>query len=1468
MAKDTRTFVAGRMNKVVDQRLLPEGEYVDAMNVRMGDTEKSEVGVIENTKGNIPLSTLRYIDGTQLSLNARCIGAIEDSANETIYWFVHDDSFFGQDDQLHILDMIVSLNINTNALTYHVISIGDINNRPILNFNSGYLITGVNKIEDLLFFTDDYNPPRVINVTRNYPNPISYVDQITAESILVIKKPPMESPVIQLIRTAGSSNYMDTRFICFAYRYKYADGEYSATSQWSEPAFSPKQFNFSINSLLNEGMENFYNAAIINYNSGSELVVAVELLFKQSNNNVIKVIEVIDKADLGDDQIYQYTFSNSKIFTILPDSELLRLYDNVPRFAKAQTIMGNRLMYGNYVEGYNLIDKNGQDVLFDYSTTLISEPVGEESLLYIPGSGDYNLEGKAASVPNASVYVDLSNVDLIAGSSLNISFTFVHYSFVGTNVPTQTTDTTRVSFTFVLPTSYNSPYEMVNSTEFINAVGYGSLFFGNIEPMATSCDGITFTDQINCLTPTNLTNATTTYTKQYSGVNVNFFTRNYGCAILSDPGTNVIGLQVIGTLYKDDASANTVAEFYTINFAEITYQKIASPSSLHSNRGYEVGIVYMDDFNRASTALVSKNNTEHIPCGYSIYQNSIQVNIPVSQRAPNWASRYKFVIKPDEAGYETIYSNIFFIDKDTNDAYFLLEGENARKVEDGDRFIVKRDSDGPTSACIYATVLEKKSQQSAFITTVSGAVPPTGVYMKINPSSFSAVQDPNSIIAYGRQGGYVDAARTCPVFYYPMSYPTPDGGGMYTDYDVPAGSRIVINILFDRGGRGCSCEKRRYELNKSLTASSNYANMEDWFLGDNVQAILGDGDWQGSCGAAAPANVFQTGHGAPSCALDTNYYRFNRDANNRLYFQGSGTWACSGAGTAGRRSFAYATITVYRADSLFIFETEPADALPDVFFENDLSFAIDEDGNHMGNVQDQDINMGVPAIVNTGFYNCFSFGNGAESYKIRDSIVGRQFDLGQRVTSVSAQQYKEASRFSDITYSGIYNPESNINKLNEFNLGLLDYKHLEASFGDIYLMDGRETDVLVLQEDKISYVLAGKNLLSDAAAGSAITSVPEVLGTQIARTEKYGISFNPESYVQWGFNRFFTDAKRGAVIQLMGTSYANDDLGVISDANMRTWFRDEFNNSFNTQKLGGFDPYMNEYVLSSNTINIPAKVQCIACGVTQNLKVSGNTLFEYCVNLGSAVGDSNISWVVEGEDSVFRIFVTYDGNEFESEPQTGSGSFSFSKNSIAEQTAIIGINNNQGASLDISITVDCPEPEIVNVVQVVVTNDSDSGDTVHAEYRYTSGIFVSPLQSNLVTFASGTTNPLVSRYNITTGAAGTGGFPIAGSTLTIQSNQIPPDTFVFNPALDKFRYLRSNTLYNNNAIDISTLLASSTLVTGVIGSGTLYSGDFTVPSTGSGSYIYLIWDFRKSYPLSLCYSDESNTDACCNCDVF
>ena len=50
MANIVRNFVQGRMNKSLDERLVPNGEYIDAKNIRLGSTEASEIGSVETAR--------------------------------------------------------------------------------------------------------------------------------------------------------------------------------------------------------------------------------------------------------------------------------------------------------------------------------------------------------------------------------------------------------------------------------------------------------------------------------------------------------------------------------------------------------------------------------------------------------------------------------------------------------------------------------------------------------------------------------------------------------------------------------------------------------------------------------------------------------------------------------------------------------------------------------------------------------------------------------------------------------------------------------------------------------------------------------------------------------------------------------------------------------------------------------------------------------------------------------------------------------------------------------------------------------------------------------------------------------------------------------------------------------------------------------------------------------------------------
>ena len=520
-------------------------------------------------------------------------------------------------------------------------------------------------------------------------------------------------------------------------------------------------------------------------------------------------------------------------------------------------------------------------------------------------------------------------------------------------------------------------------------------------------------------------------------------------------------------------------------------------------------------------------------------------------------------------------------------------------------------------------------------------------------------------------------------------------------------------------------------------------------------------------------------------------------------------------------------------------------------------------GEHEGNLQNQNFSLDQPAIIQTEFFNCYAFGNGAESFKIQDSVIGKELVLGNRATTTDSKVYGEERRFSDITYSGVFNPESNINKLNEFNGGLLNFKKLETSFGPIRKLFARETDVLSLQEDKISYVLAGKNLLSDAAGGNALTSVPEVLGTQIARIEEFGISNNAESFAEWGADKYFTDAKRGVVINLKGSSAQNEQLQVISSSGMRSWFRDLFNETFTTQKLGGFDPYMNEFVLSSNRIQTPTVEECKNCGITESFVIK-DVGYQYCYNVGELVGTVDVNYSVElPVTGTFEVIALYNGVVTTTGSVSTSGVLTFTKDNILVNEVLISIIPTN--DIDVSLTVGCPVGETVTIVLVSINNDADGGKTIHNEYRWTDSTFQSPLHSSGVTFLSGP-SPIVSLYETITGPQGGGVIPSDNATITIISDKKSTDTYDFNINSDNFRYIRTNILYANTTTQIQSLLLASTVPTPInipTGGNTAYTASFNMPTTGQ--YLYLIWDYRDATPIELCYDNGTAQAACCNC---
>ena len=67
-----------------------------------------------------------------------------------------------------------------------------------------------------------------------------------------------------------------------------------------------------------------------------------------------------------------YSVDTENIARALPENQSLRSWDNVPKKALAQEVSGNRIIYGNYTQGYDLLRS---DILSDISTTIKSIPI-------------------------------------------------------------------------------------------------------------------------------------------------------------------------------------------------------------------------------------------------------------------------------------------------------------------------------------------------------------------------------------------------------------------------------------------------------------------------------------------------------------------------------------------------------------------------------------------------------------------------------------------------------------------------------------------------------------------------------------------------------------------------------------------------------------------------------------------------------------------------------------------------------------------------------------------------------------------------------------------------------------------------------------------------------------------------------------------------------------------------------------
>ena len=82
MASFKNIFIKSKMNKDLDDRLLPQGEYRNAVNIQVSKSESEDVGALENVLGNEMVVDFGLVTG---EANVICVGYLVSEVNSSIY---------------------------------------------------------------------------------------------------------------------------------------------------------------------------------------------------------------------------------------------------------------------------------------------------------------------------------------------------------------------------------------------------------------------------------------------------------------------------------------------------------------------------------------------------------------------------------------------------------------------------------------------------------------------------------------------------------------------------------------------------------------------------------------------------------------------------------------------------------------------------------------------------------------------------------------------------------------------------------------------------------------------------------------------------------------------------------------------------------------------------------------------------------------------------------------------------------------------------------------------------------------------------------------------------------------------------------------------------------------------------------------------------------------------------------------
>lgn len=1291
MPEFIHTFLKGKMNKDLDERLVPNGEYRDALNLEVATSEGSDVGALQTLVGNVEKVNRTFNDITTLHTtwqasglayipsDAKCIGTVKDPTTEKIYWFISSASVNAIAEYDQVRDVVYPVLVEKKS------------DSNFLNFSSSYLITGVNILEGFLFFTDNQTEPKKVEIEKFKEGSTSF-DQTTQifgrnieeADITVIKKSPLLKPTIYKkesvrdgeIRTTTSFEFntlstdpeddpdetismdfgtiinltwddpadyiagdfllleiqdpddnfnrnfqarvkvtqvvselecvcelqsvgedlppgvqgftvelelddplFEFKFPRFAYRYKYDDNQFSTFSPFTEVTFIPGQeFEYTGADGYNLAMTNNIRVLEVRDFISPDIpddVIAVDILYKESNSTNVYRVDTIEKSapplpgkdyNQWNDVSYQeggatgysgrIKIETELISSLLPSNQLLRPYDNVPLKALAQEVTGNRLVYGNYTQNFNMVDFANNEVIPNFEFSIVHDPTKNENIIEDPD--------------NPGEFINITS-DPIAG------------------VPIESLKSMR---TYQMGIVYLDEYGR-QTPVFTNDSGGRSL--------AKEFADLYNTIEIGMLSnPPKWATHYKFYVKETSNEYYNialdrFYLPDDGSVWLSFPSAD-----------RNKVDEETFLELKKEHDNDVFIEETARYKILSiSNEAPDAVKIRRSQVGRQATGFTASGYPQVNKGFFEIPKGDFEGTETGGGGLADLNKEDRLSCRIIMGGSISDYFEIEWIKKQGAVYRIQLRFPTDESLD----FVPEGQTTGNMDIAIYQSKEENKPEyQGRFFVKIYKDNALEQRIIKLKEDAQLTVEYTGQV-AYLQRGGKSS--------YWKESSPRLSKGWFWDKVDpLDVRRRASPDVKYERGNqdnrpyRGLGIDVGSRNLTISFHGFGNpwkqskafYNRKGIWWNWPTNQPSAGH-----HIGFAksldTTGSVFRVAED-PDKELDDHTYTITMSyrsaycvANRRTGRHGSGKYGSrrvvrwnlkidkpiatsnglpsptSGADPE-RKPIEFLRLYAVDADTYTstnpaIFETYPKEAVDlDLYYSASNIYNIINPGTTEATHQ---------PIQKLAWFNCYTFGNGVESDRIRDDFNAVRIDKGPVVSTVLDEAYGEETKATGLIFSQIFNSKSGINRLNQFIMAEPITKDLNPYYTSVQKLHSRDTDLIALCEDKILKILANKDALFNADGNTNIVGNTAVLGQSIPFVGEYGISKNPESFATYGFRAYFTDKNRGVVLRL-----SRNGLEEISSANMRDFFADNLYSS--SVLLGSYDDDKNVYNLTLNNL--------------------------------------------------------------------------------------------------------------------------------------------------------------------------------------------------------------------------------------------------------------------------------------------